>query len=194
MIRVNALLGKLISNTSSDFHLFSLYTSSFDYAKAVCPCCKSTGNLSYHASYKRYLISLKNGKRQDQLIQVPRAICSNCARTHAILPDVLIPYGSYSIRFILTVLYLYSMSRYSVGALCQRFCISASTLYAWKELFLSHSNAFLSSLNKIISISKSAIITVITYPRLVPDFFLRFGFSYLQLRKTTLYTSPPFDG
>lgn len=69
--------------------------------------------------------------------------CGSCGHTHAILPDEIIPYSTYSLRFILRVLAAYYLGSQTVEELCQRYAISASMLYEWKRLFLEHKEMWL---------------------------------------------------
>jgi hypothetical protein len=75
------------------------------FIKLPCPCCgaKNPGR-SYHDSYKRYLISFENNQLKIEEINITRIICSSCKHTHAILPEIIIPYCSYSLLFVLSVL------------------------------------------------------------------------------------------
>ena len=101
MIRVKTILGKLFSLKSSDFQLFSSVTDSYEAYQAVCPHCGAQHNCIYHESYQRDLISVENGKRVEYQVEIPRVRCQSCGRTHAILSDILIPFASYTLRFIL---------------------------------------------------------------------------------------------
>ena len=46
--------------------------------------------------YDRNMITISEGLRLNLTVSVPRIKCG-CGRTHAIIPDILIPYGSYSL-------------------------------------------------------------------------------------------------
>ena len=70
-------------------------------------------------------------------ITVPRYACRSCGHTHSGLPSCLVPYRSYSLRFILTVLQDYFIRVSSVEHLCRKYEVSVSTLYRWIGLFCS---------------------------------------------------------
>jgi len=109
-----------------------------------CPFCGAKHpHWSEFASYERYLVSFEKGLPVTYRIVVSRIICSSCGHTHAILPEIIIPYGSYSLIFILTVLRDYYLSHMTVHALCDKYLIATSTLYAWKRLFLIHKKLWL---------------------------------------------------
>ncbi|WP_276624136.1 DUF6431 domain-containing protein [Syntrophomonas wolfei] len=62
-------------------------------------------------------------------------ICKSCGHTHAILPEVIIPYRSYSILFILTVLRDYYTRSDDIWEIGDKYQIAVSTLYLWIHLF-----------------------------------------------------------
>jgi Domain of unknown function (DUF6431) len=115
-----------------------------------CPFCGAKRpTWSHHASYDRYLISYEKGIPTTYTISITRLICSSCGHTHAILPEIIIPYGSYSLIFVLNVLRDYYLPHMTVQTLCDKYQISPSTLYAWKHLFLIHKKLWLGVLEDI---------------------------------------------
>jgi len=180
MIRVKTLLCKLNSLNISDSELFLLFTQDFKrHCKYTCPCCGNSHDLHYHTSYNRMMISIRHGKRFEETISIRRLICP-CGHTHALIPDFLIPYGSYSIRFILHVLLHYLIRNCSVTTLCEYFQISISTFYDWKKLFIDHHNLFIGAINEINRLTYSSLNTVSDISSFPFEFFNRFGFSFLQ--------------
>lgn len=77
------------------------------------------------------------------VVEVQRVRCASCGHTHAILPDHIIPYTTYSLLFILRVLAGHFLGLGTVEQLCLRYSISASMLYQWKALFLAHKEIWL---------------------------------------------------
>jgi transposase-like protein len=183
MIRLFSLFGKLeISNVSS-LGLFHEAMNSFNPHRAICPFCKAKDTLSYHAQYRRDLIVYESDQIYCHSICVQRFICSSCDRTHAVLPPVLVPYGSYSLLFILHVLREYFTGRFScVRDLCKRFSISVSTLYAWKSLFLKHKALWLGVLQNLCVAASRFLdeILVADLDLFLCSFFDMFAFSFLQ--------------
>ena len=178
MIRVQVLLCKLNSLKISDSKLFSLFTQS-PKRNLSCPCCGNQADLHFHSSYNRMMITISNNQRYEESVSISRVICP-CGHTHALIPDFLIPYGSYSLRFILTVLSKYLNHYCSVASLCDYYQISVSTLYDWKMLFINHYNLFMGAIREIILLSASDIDTVNDYFSFPYEFFTRFKFSFLQ--------------
>lgn len=65
--------------------------------------CGSIGNFFYHASYKRYLV-LDNGEIQ---LTITRVKCRSCNKTHALLPNIIIPYRIISNPIIIKLIQSY---------------------------------------------------------------------------------------
>lgn len=109
-----------------------------------CPLCSSKyPQWKRHGAYKRYLISFKNNQAITDQITITRYRCLSCNGTHAILPESIIPYQSYSLIFILRVLKDYFTRQISVESICIKYEISVSTLYSWKKLFLKEKKVWL---------------------------------------------------
>jgi transposase-like protein len=193
MIREKAIFIKLNQLNSSDQQLFDFAVSSFNPSKCTCPECGALGHMVSFSSYRRDLITVSDGKRMESSLIVPRFLCSSCGHTHAILPDVLVPYSSYSLQFILSVLLDYLQHKRTVSDLCWYWEISVSTLYDWIHLFLNHYNSWCRSLDRILRISHKAISAVCGTESFPSRFFAQFHFSFLQHHKTSPYNSvrPP---
>lgn len=73
---------------------------------------------------------------------ITRVKCSSCGHTHALIPDLFIPYGQYSLTFVLHVLCQY-FDHQKTADICARFMITVSMLYRWIELFRSHKQEWL---------------------------------------------------
>lgn len=76
-------------------------------------------------------------------VAIRRVRCVSCGHSHAIVPDHIIPYTTYSLLFILRVLAWYFLGLGTVEQLCRRYAISPSMLYHWKVLFLAHKEIWL---------------------------------------------------
>ena len=137
------------------------------------------------------MISVYKGKRIQTTLTIPRYLCESCGRTRALLPDVLIPFGSYSLRFVLTILRAYKNRTGTVAELCMDWEIAISTLYGWIHLFIDHHNAWCRILDRILWVSEEAIQAISLIPAFPSEFFLRFGRIFLQWQKTTLSGCPP---
>ena len=173
MIRKNSLFCKLIRIKSSSKFLFDSFMAGFLPEKETCACCGASHTCHFHASYERNLIDYISGRTVYHTVCICRVISSGCGHIHAILWDLIIPYSTYGLFFILQVIAEYLIGRYTIEQLCSRFDISHSMLYRWYSLFLSHkqewhgvltsaetsSFSFLKSLCRILGFSAFALHT-----------------------------------
>ena len=189
MLINKSILVKLSSIRCSDMELYLNATKDIKVSKFTCPCCNASGQCEYISPYKRTMISAADDTPKVQYLSIKRVRCNSCNHTHAILPDILIPYGSYSIRFILIILTKYLHRKTSVAAFCNMWHIAVSTLYSWIHLFIDHYSAFVSALDRISSISEKAVTSVEGHDTFIDDFFQRFRFHFLQHKTTSC--SPP---
>ena len=198
MIRLFTIFCKLNFKTLSakDLFLESMKAFSSDklpFIKLTCPYCGAkTPTWSYHDSYQRYLISFENEATITYIIKITRIICSSCRHTHAILPEIIIPYGSYNLLFIVTVLKDYFLSKMTVKTLCDKYQISVSMLYLWKRLFLKHKKLWLGILENIYQNSITFLSSIPTFNTSndLSLFFLINSHSFFQsIRKTAHFSS-----
>jgi transposase len=172
--------------------IFTEAVGSFSPQKASCPACGAKGRFSHHGFYKRELITY-NRKVLTQEISVPRYNCQSCRRTHAVIPDILIPCGSYSLRFVVTVLKAYfsrSFSGHTVASICTKYQIAVSTLYTWKKLFHAHKSYWLGIIRSLSVSSQEFLEKLACCLELQSSFFIRFGFSFLQNHHASLSSVP----
>lgn len=109
----------------------------------TCPICKSTGNCHVHGYYGRRLIDYRNGQMEEAELCVLRVICDSCGHTHAILPDVIVPYSSYGIVFILLLLGEYFVRTGAIEKICEKYGISMTQLYRWLDTWQKHKTEWL---------------------------------------------------
>lgn len=160
---------------------------SFSCWKETCPWCGAKGGCRPHGTYTRSIIDFSSGKPKDSTLTVLRVICSSCGHTHAILPDSLIPYDSYSLFFILRVLAEYFSSTSTVRSICERFWITPSMLYRWKALFFLHKRLWLGVLEDAACAPAEFLSRIGSLPSFSGEFGCRFvlltAFSFLQSHK-----------
>lgn len=181
MIHKKGITCKLILLKSlPDSFLFDQAVKLVNLDDCVCPFCDCKGQFRKIMPYHRSMISVRDGQRDESSVSVPRAICKACGHTHAILPDILIPFSSYSIRFVLTVLTEYCHKSCTVAELCSKWQISVSTLYTWIHLFQEHSEAWA----KVSDIALEALSGMLSNISRICSFPFRFrisaGFFFLQ--------------
>ena len=123
MIRKNLLLCKIFRIKTSSKSLFDSYMAKFQPHLETCPLCGSTGNCHIHDYYDRSMVDFRSGIRTHYSLCVMRVFCDSCEHAHAILPDVMIPYSSFSLLFILRLLGQY------FSGLCADLC------NRWQDIF-----------------------------------------------------------
>lgn len=182
MIRVFELFCKLnlMNLTAKDLFLQSMVK--FQPHDHKCPFCSAEHpDWKKHAVYERYLISFESGRNVSYLITIVRYRCSSCGHTHAILPESVIPYQSYSLLFILAVMRDYYIGSLTVADICEKYDIAVSTLYSWKELFLRHKKVWLGLLDDACTSSLQFLDCFFrNHLRSLKEFFLMAGVSFLQ--------------
>lgn len=119
--------------------------------------------------------------------------CSSCGDQNAALPDVFIPFGNYSLRFVITVLYYNYKKEMTVTALCERWGIAVSTLYAWIHRFEAQFSEWLRLCSRALSSWKNAIMEVLTIQAFPALFHLYFRIAFIQQtsRRSRLETFIP---
>jgi len=185
MIRLFTSLCKSVLEKLSDEAIFQKATAGFNYLNERCPGCGAAGKLSPHGDYCRNLVSHDGEKVTETGVNPHRFKCASCNTTHALLPDILIPYSPYSLRFMLTVLVTYYERSMTVEALCTHYGVAVSTLYAWKRHLLEHKAlllGMLESLKKPAQVFLQGLLASGNISDQLNDFFRCYGFSFLQSR------------
>jgi hypothetical protein len=160
------------------------------FLELPCPNCGAKHpTWAYHDSYERCLISYDNNSIITDTINITRIICSSCNGTHAILPEVIIPFRSYSLLFVLSALKDYFTPGITVAALCDKYQISISTLYEWKHLFNTHKKLWLGILEDIYQKSLDFLSSISNSNSSdgLEAFFSNNKISFLQGRKRTAH-------
>ena len=127
------------------------------------------------------MITVENNHRAEIPVSVPRVQCKACGHSHSFLSDNLIPFSSYTLRFVLTVLSDYLEHSLTVKKLCSKWQIAVSTLYVWISLFSRHYSLWNSFINEIIQFSRSSLDQVLDIPAFPSAFYRITGFSFMQL-------------
>jgi hypothetical protein len=162
-----------------------MYKDDMSVFRHACPACGAEGSLSEHASYGRDLV-LAGDAAVYRKIRISRLRCT-CGRTHAVLPELIVPYRSYSLLFILTALKTYFFRNIlgkTVSDIALEYGTAVSTLYGWKKLFLEHRGLLLGALAAVTE-TLEMFFSVLSSPpcsasERLCDFHARFGFSFMQ--------------
>jgi len=194
MIRLFTALCKSMLKELPDEAVFQETTIGFNWHNERCPGCGAAGKLSPYGYYSRDLVSHDGEKVIESRVQPLRFKCMSCDTTHALLPDIIVPYSPYSLRFMLTVLVAYFERSTTVLDVCTYFGIAVSTLYAWKQRLLEHKDLLLGALASLKESAYAFVDGLLASMQLseqLKDFFCRYGFSFLQNRSTTTCSSSP---
>jgi len=143
MIRLFTALCKIYLKELSEKQRFLAATEEFSHLGGACPKCGAKGKLSAHGDYGRGLLSYEGGQIVDADLRASRLYCSSCGSTHALLPDVVVPYSPYSLMFMLAALIAYYERAMAVEKICAHFGIAVSTLYDWKDRIALHKDLML---------------------------------------------------
>ena len=138
MLILKSLYHSLASLRISDAELVRHALKSLSVKRLLCNSCNQTGRLKIQSHYHRCCIHAVNGRRVEETVSIPLLFCSGCGASHAVLPDVLIPFGSYSVRFVLTVLHAFASRRCTVTDFCDQWQLSQSTVYDWRRRLNAH--------------------------------------------------------
>ena len=179
MIRLFYIFSKLNQVKLSDRQWFEWESGKMMPWDQPCPICGAKGCMDPFEHYERYLVSFEDGEVVSRVVTVERRQCASCGHTHAVLPSCLIPYKSYSLRFILIVLQNYFIRTCPVEQLCERYGISISTLYRWLRLFKEHKALFLGVL-------EDACMSCLSFLEglegaFLRDFYQSLSFSFLEV-------------
>lgn len=189
MIRVFDALGKSFFNCNSDLRKFNAVYDNLNISSLTCPHCKAKFNCTFFSSYSRNIITFENGLNTCHTVSISRVLCNSCNHTHAILPDHLIPFGSYTLSFVLKVLRAYFLGSKTITSLCDFFQISISTLYDWIKLFKEQKHIWLGILNDAIISKVKFIDDILCSSKSLASFYQITMISFMQNFKTTFSNS-----
>ena len=165
--------------------------SGFKAHLEICPFCKAKGQCYIFGHYIRNLIDYCLGNITYEQIVITRVKCKNCKHTHAILPDLIIPYSTYSLTFIMRVLLVYLNHSLTVEALCKKYNISHSMLYRWRDLYYKHKELWLGILKSVETDGSTFLSDIFEMPKFsdfASGFFELASFSFLQSHMNPAYT------
>ena len=195
MIRLFTALCKVYyEKLLSEWQAFLEATAEFSYMREACPKCGAKSKLAGYGNYGRGLTSHEDGQVVYRLISVLRYLCASCKTTHALLPDIIVPYSPYSLLFMLAALIAYYERDGTVADACARLGIATSTIYKWKERIAEHKDLMLGLLISRKRHAHSYILGLLGSSGLsaaLCRFFRVYGFSFMQCRSISASRSRP---
>jgi len=183
MLRKITPFGKLFFDEVTAVDLYNTFYACFCKETELCPCCRAGGDCNVHGYYKRYLVDYCNGMIISKRIRILRLICKTCGHTHAVLPDIIVPYAQYSVRFICWVVSEKLTTALTIDEVCRKFDISYKTLYRFLEIYKEHKSLWLGVLEST-ETSQAQFLNIIGACERFSDFMSafskRFVSSFLQ--------------
>ena len=195
MIRLNALDYKL---KDAILHIRNLYQQCLNQNPLflkVCPYCGAKGTCRKRGSYERNLVTFPDGKPEVLRLRVPRVQCS-CGKSHALLPDFIVPYLSCSLPMILQVLCDYFNRHLTVRGICEKYLITPPVIYRFKKQFLLHKEDWLGIVRDISLPACTFLEEVMadSYSRFHDAFLRLTTYSFLQSHKNPANCKRPHFG
>ena len=161
----------------------------------TCPICNSTGNCHIHDYYGRSIVDISTPDQQQTKTNlcILRVFCESCGHTHAVLPDIIIPYSCFSLLFVLRILGLYFAGLHTIEQLCERFGISQKLFFKWLKLWASHKQQWLGILDDS-EVTNISFWKQICEEQRYSDFSMGFirmtSYSFLQAHRNPVLRSP----
>lgn len=162
-----------------------------DYHSFRCPLCKKHNELSFHKTYSRSIVVHINNYEINATINLIVLECHYCKEYnkgnqhyHALIPDIIFPYHSYSSNIIINVLIEKELNKLKIEELILKYQISHQLYYKWlKELkeYMLVTSIILESKNEIIDILKELKIKL---EKLQYDIFKQYNHPYFLFKKT----------
>ena len=195
MIRLNALDCKLKNTILSVRDLFRQSLEQSPLFLLVCPYCGAKGDCKKRGSYERSLVTFPDGKPLVVRLRIPRVQCT-CGKSHALLPDFIVPYLSYSLPMILRILSDYFTRRLTIRGICEKYLVSPPLIYRFKKRFLIHKKQWLGILRdmELSTISFMEELLTSSYDRFHDAFLRLTTYSFLQSHKNPANCSRPRFG
>lgn len=82
------------------------YEKLLNYGNLECPHCHSNDYIRW-GFYERNVIFISNNQLCSKLLKIQRIRCKGCHKTHALMPDKIIPYKQFNLKVIIDSLISY---------------------------------------------------------------------------------------
>lgn len=166
---------------------------------SCCPNCNAPSTMLVNKGfYKRYFISYHDNAPVSNQVKIKCVKCTSCMRNHALLNSTIIPHSSFSVGFIISLLFSYITKKFSsIEKLCEHFDISINTFYKIYKSFLQDKKLLNSISDELRYLDELQLIKQLYSSKcknlycLLEDFFHQYNYSFLQRRcKFRLNFSP----
>lgn len=138
----------------NDYDIYSFMENLCLSDAPFCPSCGAPqSKYRRNGSYQRHFVCYDDGAVCSHTITIRSLRCSSCMKSHALLVSVIIPWSSYSLGFIISLLYARVARKLpSVLSLCEHFDISESTYYRLRKRFTLDSKGLLAALSTLMEV------------------------------------------
>ena len=140
MIRNFLIIIKSFSkfNKINEYEMFISAQNKSNKHISCCPNCSAPSDLFVNKGfYNRYFISYHDNAPVCNQVKIKCVKCTSCERHHALLNSTIIPYSSFSVGFIVSLLFCHFTKKFSsIEKLCEHFDISINTFYKIYKSFL----------------------------------------------------------
>ena len=126
--------------------MYTQFILTLNLFRLECNHCHCRGECVRHAYYTRQYVLEPHDLEEGTRIRILRVKCKHCGRTHAILPEEIVPYQKYTLSFIGTALDRHYTSGQTVEAVCDAMEIEPVLLYRWKKRFQEQKDRYLGRL------------------------------------------------
>ncbi len=172
----------------------------FDY---VCPTCGAKHSFIRHGTYERNICFAKDYKVTETTIVVLRLFCKSCEKTHAILPNDVVPYCIYSFSFMLDVLIEKVINLKKISEICDGFNISFQLIFNFVDRFIKFANSCQYVLINLGVLNNSGdfkeiLTSLLSYEKNNHDFSIKYFFysswPFLMLKFQNILPCPIYVG
>ena len=129
---------------------YAAFTAMLNMFALECNNCHRRGECIRHGYYERGYLLTEEDVLAGTRIRILRVRCKHCGRTHAILPEEIIPYLRFTATFIGSALSRYysrthcdCVRKETVETICLDMEIEVPQLYRWKKRFEEQKNRYL---------------------------------------------------
>ena len=136
---------QIVSNVNM-VNILNFYKSFDDFYDLECPYCKSDEFIKWGSYVRVIFYSVENNNLKEDLLEIKRVKCKKCHKTHALLPNCIVPYKQPMLDIILkSIIELPKSFEYP---------FSYETIQNWKYIykrkFLPYLNTMFNNLKDLI--------------------------------------------
>ena len=156
---------------------YKKYTKNLNTFSLECSHCHTKGNCVKNGHYERSHLLHPGDLEQGTRIDIQRIKCRHCSRTHALLPEQIVPYLQFAAPFIYSVLIRYYARAETVAHICESTQITPPVLYRWKARFEKQKDQYLG----VVESEKHSAGQIMDWLCRLTDYAGGFADSYLRM-------------